>query len=217
MILFRWRMGGLGYGASKPNIVNRVWGIIDTSKKDGEYITERRHLPSRSDGLFLFRWCGGGRSDEEEHWDSRLTLCRIFFFFFFFPTMVHLIPHAVSYTECHALFQRFCTGGSLFCTLRVSSPGLMGKISPDAEQEHRNTCCCTFKDMSHLVILGSGKNWKTIKPNTKVKLWVILCIGVSSTGRVQVPHSEKTRLTEHDCVWRNLHSNNLVIYCFLCN
>lgn len=162
MILLRWRMGGLGYGASKPNIENRMWGIIDTSKKDREYITEWRHLPSRAltacfsplprreAAAAAACWIGALKKNIET------CVERFLQDFSFFP-IVHLIPYAVSYAKCHAMFRKFCTEGSLFCTLWVSCLGLMGEKRTGAEQEHGNTCCCSFKDMSHLLILGPGK------------------------------------------------------------
>lgn len=108
--------GGLVYGASKPNIEKRMWGIIDTSKRDGEYIMERLHLPSPpltacfsplSPREAMPRRILSG---EREHWSSHLMLYRVFFS----PSMFNLIPCAVCYVNCNALLWKFGTGWSLF-------------------------------------------------------------------------------------------------------
>lgn len=44
-----------------------------------------------------------------------------------------------------------------FACCEFSYLGLMGKNSPNAELDHGKTCRGAFKDMSHLLILSSGK------------------------------------------------------------
>lgn len=65
---------------------------------------------------------------------------------------------------------------SVLCVVILFSGFGGGGGSPSAELEHGKTCRGAFKDMSHLLILSSGKTETTIKLITRDKLCVIVCV-----------------------------------------